>query len=148
MRIEEDQQPSQNRKILSSQTPHHESHFTNARRSRYNKVRMKVDSDTRRIAKQRIETLFKLANVTMQKDRNLAQRYADAARRIAMASKIRLPTEYRRRICKHCKSFILPGVNCTVRLQQRREPHVVVTCQECGEHMRIPTTRKQEKQVT
>jgi ribonuclease P protein subunit RPR2 len=104
-----------------------------------------MDTETKRIAKQRIHTLFKLANTTMPQNPKLAQRYADTARRIAMASKTRLPNQYRRQICKHCKSFILPGINCRTRIQQKREPHIVTTCLECGGRMRIPTKRKQEK---
>lgn len=98
----------------------------------------KVDSETQRIAIQRIHTLFRLARETYCEDHALAQRYVDIARRIAMSAKVRLPKEYRRQICRHCKSFILPGVNCRVRIKQRREPHVVITCLECGKHMRIP----------
>jgi len=72
-------------------------------------------------------------------DRNpsLAQRYVDIARKVAMAARIRLPKEYRRMVCRHCKSFILPGVNCRVRIKQRREPHVVVTCLNCGKDFEV-----------
>jgi len=92
----------------------------------------------KRIARQRIQTLFRLAIQTHKEDPLLAQRYVDIARRVAMAAKVRLPTEYRRMVCRHCKSFILPGVGCRVRIKQRREPHVVITCLKCGKHMRIP----------
>ena len=101
-----------------------------------------VDRETRRIALERIHKLFKLARETIHKDKALAQRYVDIARRLAMAAKVRLPREYRRQVCRHCKSFILPGVNCRVRIQQRREPHVVITCLECGKHMRIPLRKR------
>ncbi|MEM3578257.1 MAG: ribonuclease P [Candidatus Bathyarchaeia archaeon] len=97
-----------------------------------------MDAETKRIAMQRIHTLFRLAKETYREDHALAQRYVDIARRIAMAAKVRLPKEYRRQVCRHCKSFILPGVNCRVRIRQWREPHVVITCLECGKHMRIP----------
>jgi RNase P subunit RPR2 len=36
----------------------------------------------------------------------------------------------------------LPGVSCRVRIKQRREPHVVVTCLKCGKPIRIPLERK------
>lgn len=117
-------------------------------RSQYSRMGITVDTDTRRIAKQRIRILFELAHKTLHENPDLAQRYVDTARRIAMAAKICLPAEYKRQICKHCKSFILPGVNCKVRLQQRREPHVVITCLKCGGHTRIPTARRQEKKIT
>ena len=97
-----------------------------------------MSQNIRQIAMQRIQTLFRLAMETHHEDPQLAQRYVNIARRIAMAAKIRLPTEYRRQICRHCKSFILPGVSCRVRIKQKREPHVVITCLKCGDHMRIP----------
>ena len=105
-----------------------------------------VDRETRRIALERIHILFKLARETIHKDKALAQRYVDIARRLAMAAKVRLPREYRRQVCRHCKSFILPGVNCRVRIQQRREPHIVITCLECGKHMRIPLRKRKVEQ--
>ena len=105
-----------------------------------------VDAETRRIALERIHILFKLAREIIHKDKALAQRYVNIARRLAMAAKVRLPREYRRQVCRHCKSFILPGVNCRVRIQQRREPHIVITCLECGKHMRIPLRKRKVEQ--
>src|SRR4030042_1000 len=104
-----------------------------------------MDSDTRTIALQRVQTLFRLANGIFSEDPALAQRYVDIARRIAMAARIHLPKEYRRQVCRHCKSFILPGVNCRVRVRQRREPHVVITCLKCGNQMRVPLRKTKEK---
>jgi ribonuclease P protein subunit RPR2 len=102
-------------------------------------------STTKRIAMQRIQKLFSLAKETFNEDPSLAQRYIDIARKIAMAARIRLPTEYRRQVCKHCKSFILLGVNCRVRIKQEREPHIVVTCFKCGKQTRIPLRKRREK---
>jgi ribonuclease P protein subunit RPR2 len=104
-----------------------------------------MDADTRRIALQRVRTLFSLANETIHEDPALAQRYVSLARKIAMAAKLRLPKEYRRQVCRHCKSFILPGVNCRVRIKQHREPHVVITCLVCNGQTRIPLKEKKEK---
>jgi len=98
----------------------------------------------KRIAMERIQTLFRLARETFRQDPALTQRYVDTARKIAMATKIRLPREYRRQVCRHCKSFILPGVNCRVRIKQRREPHVVITCLNCGKQTRILLKKKGE----
>jgi len=95
-------------------------------------------SNVKEIARQRISTLFRLAVETVNEAPDLAQRYVEIARKIAMRSRLRIPKEYRRLICRHCKSFIFPGVNCRVRIQPRREPHVVVTCLKCGKHTRIP----------
>jgi len=92
---------------------------------------------TRQIALQRIHTLFRLAKQNIRKEPELALRYAEIARKIAMRTRLKLPAEYRRLICRHCKSFIYPGVNCRVRLQRRREPHMVLTCLVCGKQTRI-----------
>jgi ribonuclease P protein subunit RPR2 len=103
-----------------------------------------LNADTRQIARQRIHTLFNLAKETVHDDPALAQHYVDLARKIAMAAKIRLPNEYRRQVCKRCKGFMLPGVNCRVRLKQSREPHVLITCLKCGGQTRIPLAKKKE----
>ena len=100
---------------------------------------------TKRIALQHVRTLFRLATETFHEDPMLAQRYVNIARKVAMAAKVRLPKEYRLEVCRHCKSFILPGVNCRVRVKQRREPHLVITCLVCGKHMRIPLRKRKEK---
>lgn len=94
--------------------------------------------NAKQIALQRIHRLFRLAKETIHENPELAQRYVEIARKIAMRTRLRLPKEYRRMVCRHCKSFILPGVNCRVRIQPKRKPHVVVTCLNCGKHMRIP----------
>jgi len=93
---------------------------------------------TKRIALQRVHTLFRLAKKVVHEEPELAQRYVEIARKIAMRTRVRLPTEHRRSICRYCKGFILPGVNCRVRIQARRKPHMVITCLLCGKNMRIP----------
>jgi len=102
-------------------------------------------NETKQVALERIRILFRLAREAIHENPELAQRYVKIARRIAMGTKLRLPQEYRRMVCRHCKSFILPGVNCRVRIQSRREPHVVVTCLNCGGHMRIPLRGREQK---
>jgi ribonuclease P protein subunit RPR2 len=92
----------------------------------------------KQIALERVHKLFCLAKIKIHEDPDLAQRYVRIARRIAMRTRLRLPKEYRRFICRKCKSFILPGVNCRVRIQQRREPHIVITCLNCGKLTRFP----------
>ena len=104
-----------------------------------------MDTSTRHIAKQRIQTLFTLAKENINEDPQLAQHYVNTARKIAMSAKIRLPKHYSRQICKHCKSFI-PGKNCRVRTRQKREPHIVITCLKCGKHTRIPLDKKKKGQ--
>ncbi|UCD95866.1 MAG: ribonuclease P [Candidatus Bathyarchaeota archaeon] len=98
----------------------------------------------KQIARQQIRRALQLARRAMQEDQDSAQTYATLARRISRASRTPIPRLYRHRFCKACKHFILPGVNSHVRLRKRREPHVVVTCGHCGEHMRFPTRLKRK----
>ncbi len=95
-------------------------------------------SKTKDIARQRIHKLFIFAKKTIKKDPEKAQRYIQIARKIAMRTRLHLPREYQSLICRGCKRFILPGVNCRVRIGQRREPHVIITCFHCGKHSRTP----------
>lgn len=96
------------------------------------------------IALERIERLFNLALEMLHKRPDLAQKYVENARKIAMRARIKLPREKRLLICRHCKRFIFPGVSSRVRIQLRREPHVVITCLYCGGRMRRPL-RKRDK---
>jgi ribonuclease P protein subunit RPR2 len=106
---------------------------------------LKREEAVKSVARRRVFRLFLLAREIYGQDPLLAQRYVDMARRIAMAANIRLPKEFRLQVCRHCKSFILPGVSCRVRIKRRREPHVVITCLNCGRYMRIPLKSERGK---
>lgn len=97
------------------------------------------------IARQRIEILYGQAKQVARSDPQLAAQYVGSARRIAMAAKIRLPLEFRRRTCKECNALFVHGVNCRVRVKQKREPHVVVTCLNCGKQTRYMLKKKGAK---
>jgi ribonuclease P protein subunit RPR2 len=104
-----------------------------------------MKSSTRQIARQRIQTLFRQARKVHATDPQLSSRYVATARKIAMSARMRLPVEYRRQICRNCNSLLVHGENCRVRVRQRREPHVVVTCLNCGFQTRMPLRKKKEK---
>lgn len=99
----------------------------------------------KQIAKQRIQILFLQARKVSKTDPKLAEQYVKSARRIAMAAKIRLPTEFRRQTCKNCNALLVQGYNCRVRIKQKREPHVVITCLNCGNQTRIIFGKKKEE---
>ncbi|MEM2341958.1 MAG: ribonuclease P [Candidatus Bathyarchaeia archaeon] len=98
----------------------------------------------REIALGRIKQLFNLAFEVLDKRPDLSQRYVEIARRISMRTRTRIPRENRLLICRHCKKFIFPGVSSRVRLQPRREPHIVITCLYCSKHTRIPLKREKK----
>lgn len=99
-------------------------------------------SSVKQIARQRIEILFSEAEKVAKANPKLAAQYICSARRIAMATKIRLPLEFRRRTCKECNTLFVHGVSCRVRVKQKREPHVVVTCLNCGNQTRYMLNKK------
>ncbi len=107
---------------------------------------MKQQSNVKQIARQRIAILFGQAKKVGRANPKLAMQYVDSARRIAMAAKIRLPLEFRRETCKECNSLFVHGVNCRVRVKQKREPHVVITCLNCGNQTRILLKQKPTKE--
>lgn len=103
-----------------------------------------MKSKIREIALSRIERLLKLAIRMLDRRPDLSQRYVEIARKISMRARTRMPEEKRMLICRHCKRFIFPGVSSRVRLQPRREPHIVITCLYCGKHMRRPLRRRKK----
>lgn len=100
----------------------------------------------KRIALQRVKVLFQLAKENIDDRPDLAQRYVEIAKRIAMRTRLHLPREYRLHVCRQCKRFIVPGANARVRLQPLREPHVAITCLRCGGIVRIPLKRKRRNE--
>ena len=99
----------------------------------------KKSAEHKRIAKQRIEVLFKQAKDTFKEDTKLADRYVQLARKIAMKYKVRIRPELKRRFCKHCYKYLMPGANCRVRMQKGK---VVYFCQSCKKFMRFPHLKK------
>lgn len=98
----------------------------------------------KQIARQRIQILFEQARQAGKTDPASAAQYIKSARRIAMAARIRLPIEFRRQVCRSCNALLVQGFNCRVRVKQKREPHVVITCLNCGKQTRIMLKTKKE----
>ncbi|MHA1382487.1 MAG: ribonuclease P protein component 4 [Candidatus Helarchaeota archaeon] len=92
---------------------------------------------SKRIAKNRIFILLKNADRVFLKDKKLAQRYIDLVRKFSTKYRVRIPYEYKMRICNHCKSFLWPGINCRVRIRKDNNLKITVTCFECKRQMRL-----------
>jgi ribonuclease P protein subunit RPR2 len=105
-------------------------------------VPLKQQTSVKHIARQRIEILFEQAKKIGRSNPKLAIQYIGSARKIAMAAKIRMPNQFRRETCKECNSLFVQGINCRVRIKQKREPHVVATCLNCGNQTRIPLRKR------
>lgn len=96
----------------------------------------------KKIARERIEILFKQAAEFFPADPAISDRCVDLARRIAMRQRIRIDRTFRRQFCRHCHRFLVPGRNMRVRIHQGR---VVITCRGCGRRLRIPLGGRHEE---
>ncbi len=96
----------------------------------------------RKIANERIEILFRLAErEALRANQARANRYASLAAKIGMRYNVRLPSEFRRRYCRGCHAFLVPGLNCRVRVGRGK---VTSTCGACGDVRRFPYTEEQK----
>lgn len=87
-----------------------------------------------KIALERIKTLFHEAKNQFNKNPKLSNKYVQLARKIAMRVNLKLPKQYKRRFCKHCYSYLVPGKNSRVRIHKHR---VIYYCFNCKKYMRF-----------
>ena len=89
----------------------------------------------RDIAKDRIIELFSQAELRFKKNPELSDRYIEIARKISMKYKVKIPRELKKRFCKHCYKYLVPGTNSRVRLTKSK---LVYYCNSCKKYMRYP----------
>jgi len=89
----------------------------------------------KKVALEKIDELFKEAKSIFKKDLEKANKFVSKARQIAMKNKVRIPSTLQRQFCKHCYSYLMPGVNCRVRNQNKK---MVYYCFNCKRFMRFP----------
>ena len=101
----------------------------------------------KKIANSRMLYLFQKAHDIFPGNKTLANRYTYLARRYAQRAKIKIPFEWKKRICKKCKKFLYPGINCRIRMhsQKGKGSHVSLTCFECNKTTRYFIKLKSEK---
>ena len=85
------------------------------------------------IAKKRIKFLFNEAKDVFKKEPKSANKYVKTARRIAMRYKVKLPSYLKKRFCKNCHSYLVPGANSRVRIHKHR---IIYYCFNCKHYMR------------
>jgi ribonuclease P protein subunit RPR2 len=101
---------------------------------------MRNKKTQKKIAENRINRLFQLAEEKALIDRlDLANRYVELARKISMRYLVPIPRQFKRRFCKHCYSYLLPAVNCRIRIYRGR---IIIYCKNCEKYSRIPYRQK------
>lgn len=74
-------------------------------------------------------------------DEQLSRRYVGLARKISERTKVRIPGEIKKYLCKGCGIALVPGHNARVRLYARNSG-VVISCLSCGLVKRYPVGPK------
>jgi ribonuclease P protein subunit RPR2 len=94
-----------------------------------------------KIARERIDILFKLAEESFEKRPDRSDRYVEMAKNIATKYNLRMPRIWKRRFCKNCNKFLRPGKNCQIRL---KDSYVTIKCLECGNVANIPYIKEKK----
>ncbi|MEK6835573.1 MAG: ribonuclease P [Nanoarchaeota archaeon] len=81
-----------------------------------------------------VKKLFHEAKIQFNKNPELSNKYVKLARKAAMKINLRFPREYKRKFCKHCYTYLVPGKNARVRLHKSR---VIYYCFNCKKYMRF-----------
>ncbi len=101
----------------------------------------------KKIANSRMLYLFQKAHEVFPKNKYLSNRYIYFARRYAQRTKIKIPFEWKKRICPKCKMFLYPGMNYRIRIhsQKGKGSHLSLTCFECDKTTRYFIKLKRKK---
>lgn len=97
------------------------------------------------IASERIKILFDQAAEEFHNDPKLSNRYVFLARKIAMKVNLKIPSEYKKKYCHKCFFYLVPGVNCVVRMN-RDTKSAEYLCTHCKNIDRYGYSKEQSLQ--
>ncbi|MDI6798437.1 MAG: ribonuclease P protein component 4 [Candidatus Aenigmarchaeota archaeon] len=89
-----------------------------------------------KIAKERIQILFDLAEKEFRKHPERSKRYVELARKIGLRYNIRLTKEQKKKFCKNCNSLLIPGLSSQVRVKSKKT--ISIKCLSCNRIYRYP----------
>lgn len=127
----------QGRSVMTTKKPAQSQ--TRRRKPRRKKTQILSQEDIR----EQINSLMEQANEVIKTDNNLAQKLAKQARKLQMKTRTKFPSVWKKRFCKHCKTFLYPGINCRVRLSSSNKV-IAVLCFNCNRYSRIPYYKRRE----
>jgi ribonuclease P protein subunit RPR2 len=83
-----------------------------------------------RLITERMEWLLGLAEKSVKIHPDRAKRYVQLARKLSMRYRVEVPKRFKKRFCKVCNRYWIPGYNLSIRMNKRNRT-VVYRC-ECG----------------
>ena len=107
------------------------------KRRNYGKMRSAVAT----VARERIDLLLHQAEEVLPKSCELSKRYVGLARKISKRTKIRIPKEKKRYLCKKCGLPLVPGRNARVRLRSPNS-RIIISCLACDAVRRYPYKKR------
>ncbi|MCL2549865.1 MAG: ribonuclease P [Methanimicrococcus sp.] len=107
-----------------------------------NRRRQKNKDLSKKVAEERILLLFERAEQSFKEHPKRTYRYVTLARLIGMHYRVRPAREQKRRLCRHCYHYLVPGNNCRIRLKGGA---VLTTCFACGKMSRYPYRKTPQK---
>jgi len=90
---------------------------------------------------ERIRILFDQADLMFSWNGEFSNRCVRHACLIAMKERVRIPHILKRRYCRACKTYLVPGKTGRIRINRGR---VILTCLSCGWHRRIPLDKRKD----
>ena len=105
-------------------------------------AKSKDKNSLKKLALERVTILLKEAEQAFNVDKELANSYVNKARKIAMKVNLKIPSDLKRKFCKHCNSFLVPGKNLRVRTKNKM---VVYYCLECKRFSKFRLKSKKSK---
>lgn len=90
-----------------------------------------------KIAKERIQILFGLAEREFDRRPERSRRYVGLARKISLRHNIRLDKNLKKKFCKSCNSLLIPGKTSQIRIDARKKA-IAIKCLKCNKIYRHP----------
>ena len=84
-----------------------------------------------KIAKERIEILFKLAEEEFTKHPDRSKRYLELIDKLRTKVNLRLTKEQKKRFCKKCHSYWIEGKTVEITKNAKNQPDIYF-CKVCG----------------
>jgi ribonuclease P protein subunit RPR2 len=81
-----------------------------------------------------LQQLLALAATKTPSNLVLARNAVKDAFRLSQTMRVRIPREQKRQLCKHCYTFLKPGVTSSTRVHNGR---IIITCTNCKHVKRL-----------